>query len=186
MELRKVEPGGVGLENSKSVAIFVKGNVFRVFWLPIFVDFQSGQLAIAGSCNEGQKGIQDMFGVGGLTFDVTTHLEQPPGNGFELEESQLHWKMNANYFWSLLISFLDVYCLLIALITWHVHRAIFGVPIWPKITRWRSCVGLKGSVGMGNSVMQMQHKLGTFSTNVMLMEILRAQRALCVLAFLAS
>jgi len=75
--------------------------------------------------------------------------------------------MNANYFWSLLILFLDAYCLLITVITWHVHRAIFGVPIWLKIMRLRSCVGLKGSVGMGNSMMQTQPKLGAFGTDVM-------------------
>jgi len=109
-----------------------------------------------------EKHVFLMFGVGGLTLDVTAHLERPPGNDFELEESQLRWKMNANYFWSLLISFLDVYRLLIAVITWHVHCAIFGVLIWPKITRLQSCV-----VGMGNSVMQTQPKLGMFGTDVM-------------------
>jgi len=140
-ELPEVEPGGVGWRNLMLVVIFVRGNAIRA---PIFVDFRFGQLAIAGNCNEGQKGIQDMFGMGGLTLDVTAHLERPPSGDFELEESQLCWKMNANYFWSSLISFLDA-CRL--LITWHVYRAIFGMPILPKIMRSRSCVGLKGSVG---------------------------------------
>jgi len=181
-ELRKVEPGGVGLENSKLVASFIGRNPFQVFWLPIFVDFRSGQLAIAGSCNDSQMGIQDLFGVGGLTLDITAHLERPPDDDLQPKERQLCLKMKESYFW---IEFPDA-CLLIAVIAWHVHRAIFGMLVWPKIMRSRSCVGLKGSVGMGNSMMQTQPKLSVLGTNMMRIEILRARRALRILAFLAS
>jgi len=60
-ELLEVDPGGLWFGGSKLVAIFVEGNVFRVFRTLIFVNFRFGQLAIAGNCNKDQKGIQDLL-----------------------------------------------------------------------------------------------------------------------------
>ena len=95
----------------------------------VFVIYRFEPNFVVGSRFFGQKIITSMYVVEGLTLDVTIDLERPPGDVFELEGECPCWRMKTSI---LLISFLDAYSLMIALITWHVHRAIFAMLIRPK------------------------------------------------------
>jgi len=55
-------------------------------------------------------------------LDATAHLEWLPDDDLKPKETQLCLKIKASYFW---IEFPNA-CLLIM---WHMHRAIFGMPI---------------------------------------------------------
>ena len=67
-----------------------------------------------------------------LTLNETVHLELP-GDAPKLEgECCCYRNLEMESLLIILIAFLDVYHLLIAVIMWHVHRAIFGMLIRPK------------------------------------------------------
>jgi len=74
----------------------------------------------------------DLHNMARLTLNGTIHLE-PPGNTRKLEgKCCCYQSLEMESLLIILIMFLDAYCLLIAVIMWHMHHAIFGMLIRPK------------------------------------------------------
>ena len=72
----------------------------------VFVIYHFEPNFTVGGCLFGQKIIPSMYGIEGLTLDVTIDLERPPGDVFELEGERPCWRMKTSI---LLISFLDAF-----------------------------------------------------------------------------
>ena len=65
----------------------VPGVVQDVCAVAVFVIYPFELNFTVGDCLFGQKIIPSMYGIEGLTLDVTIDLERPPGDVFELEGS---------------------------------------------------------------------------------------------------
>jgi len=107
----------------------------------VFVIYHFELNFTVGGCLFGQKIISSMYGIEGLTLDVTIDLERPPGDVFELEGEWPCWRMKTSI---LLISFLDAFIDRIdhmarACYFWYVDSAEGKIP---------ACISLKGSVGI--------------------------------------
>jgi hypothetical protein len=96
-----------------------------------------------GTYGKGQVDVESSYGVFGITLDDIAHLVRPPGCIFErcwLEDKAL----------SLLIAVVDA-----------CHMVLMRQLILPFL-EWRSCVGLRGSVGISDSAGQTRHKAPVF------------------------